>query len=140
MRSRSVPGSLWWLMALVALAFAAAAVGGAVLYYQAREAAKVQAQAITLGDVTRGKAAMARYGCAGCHAIPGIAGANGRVGPDLAEVSQRSTIASSLANDPETMVRWLMHPQALIPGTGMPEQGMTERDARDIAAYLYAES
>jgi cytochrome c2 len=38
------------------------------------------------------------------------------------------------------MVRWLMHPQALIPGTGMPELGMTERDARDIAAYLYAES
>jgi cytochrome c2 len=140
MRSRSVPGSLWWLMALVALAIAAAAAGGAVLYYQARSAAKIQAQAITLGDVTRGEAAMARYGCAGCHAIPEISGANGQVGPDLAEVSQRSTIAGSLANDPETMVRWLMHPQALIPGSGMPEQGMTERDARDIAAYLYAES
>ena len=140
MLSRSISGSLWWLMALVALTFVAAGTGGAVLYYQARSAAKIQAEAITLGDVARGETAMARYGCAACHAIPGISGANGQVGPDLAEVSQRRTIAGSLANEPETMVRWLMHPQALIPGTGMPEQGVTERDARDIAAYLYAES
>jgi cytochrome c1 len=66
-----------------------------------------------------------------------VSGANGKVGPDLTHVGARAEIAGTLANDPELMVRWLMHPQALKPGSGMPEQGVTERDARDMAAYLY---
>lgn len=140
MHSRSIPASLWWLLAVLVVSIGAAATGGAVLYYQARTAAETHAQAITEGDVDRGKRAMSGYGCAACHVIPGIAGAEGQVGPDLTKVSQRTTIAGSLANDPETMVRWLIHPQALRRGSGMPEQGVTERDARDIAAYLYAES
>jgi cytochrome c1 len=37
------------------------------------------------------------------------------------------------------MVRWLEHPQALRPGSGMPEMGVTDKDARAMAAYLYAE-
>ena len=140
MLSRAIPPSVLWLAALFLLAVGAAGVGGAILYLQASDAKKTQAEAITLGNVTRGEAAIARYGCAGCHVIPGIAGANGQVGPDLSKISQRAAIAGELANDPKTLVRWLMHPQALVPGTGMPEQGVTQRDARDIAAYLYAES
>ncbi|WP_428970428.1 c-type cytochrome [Sphingomonas sp. Xoc002] len=35
------------------------------------------------------------------------------------------------------MTRWLMHPQRMRPGTGMPEQGPSEAEARAIAAYLY---
>jgi cytochrome c len=140
MLSRAIPSSVKWLAVLLLLAIGAASVGGAILYLQAREAKKTQAEAITLGNVTRGEAAIARYGCAACHVIPGIADAQGQVGPDLSKISQRAAIAGKLGNDPETMVRWLMHPQALVPGTGMPEQGVTQRDARDIAAYLYAES
>jgi cytochrome c1 len=34
------------------------------------------------------------------------------------------------------MVRWLREPQAVDPLTAMPPLGVSERDARDIAAYL----
>jgi cytochrome c1 len=34
------------------------------------------------------------------------------------------------------MVRWLRFPQQVAPRTAMPNLGVTERDARDIAAYL----
>jgi hypothetical protein len=41
-----------------------------------------------------------------------------------------------IANTPENMVRWIMHPREIAGKTAMPELGVTERDARDIAAYL----
>jgi hypothetical protein len=34
------------------------------------------------------------------------------------------------------MVRWLRNPQTYDPDGAMPDLGVTERDARDIAAYL----
>ena len=34
------------------------------------------------------------------------------------------------------MIRWLQAPQAVYPEGAMPNLGVTERDARDIAAYL----
>jgi cytochrome c len=138
MPERRIPASLRWLAALIALSVLAAGAGGLTLYLQARHVAHTQAEAITGGSVTRGEAAIARYGCAGCHVIAGIAGANGSVGPDLTHVSERAHIAGRLANDPSGMARWLMHPQAVQPGGGMPEMGVTAADARDIAAYLYA--
>jgi len=36
------------------------------------------------------------------------------------------------------MVRWIRGPQRFHPGSAMPDLGVSERDARDIAAYLYA--
>jgi cytochrome c2 len=68
-----------------------------------------------------------------------LAGANGKVGPDLTDVAERTEIAGKLANDPDAMVRWLMHPQAIAPQGGMPDQGVREQEARDMAAYLYAQ-
>jgi cytochrome c1 len=35
------------------------------------------------------------------------------------------------------MVRWLMHPQQVLPGTQMPDLGLTDDQARKIAAYLH---
>jgi cytochrome c len=32
---------------------------------------------------------------------------------------------------------WIRHPQQLEPGVVMPEMGVTQEDARDLAAYLY---
>jgi len=34
-------------------------------------------------------------------------------------------------------VRWIMAPQSLVPRNAMPDLGVPERSARDIAAYLY---
>jgi cytochrome c1 len=41
-----------------------------------------------------------------------------------------------LPNTPQNMVRWLRHPQAVSPKSAMPDLGVTEPDARDVAAYL----
>jgi mono/diheme cytochrome c family protein len=87
-------------------------------------------------DAARGKKAIDQYACATCHAIPGIVGPNAPVGPPLAAIGTRGFIAGVLPNTPENMVRWLRHPQAVNPRSAMPGLGVTERDARDIAAYL----
>jgi cytochrome c len=34
------------------------------------------------------------------------------------------------------MVRWLRQPQAVNPKSAMPDLGVSESDARDIAAFL----
>lgn len=41
-----------------------------------------------------------------------------------------------LTNSPDNMVRWLRSPRTVAPLTAMPDLGVTERDARDMAAYL----
>ena len=92
---------------------------------------------LTGGDPDRGVNAIGRYGCASCHTIPGIRGANALVGPPLTRIAMRSYLAGQLQNTPSNMVRWIQHPQHVEKGTAMPEMGVTENDARDIAAYLY---
>lgn len=87
-------------------------------------------------DAERGRRAINQYACVTCHAIPGIAGANAPVGPPLAGIGTRGFIAGILPNTLENMVRWLRAPQELSSLTAMPDLGVTERDARDIAAYL----
>ncbi|HEV7595304.1 MAG TPA: cytochrome c oxidase assembly protein [Gemmatimonadaceae bacterium] len=88
-------------------------------------------------DVDRGSAAISKYGCGSCHTIPGIKGAQGLVGPPLGQVASRVYIAGVLPNEPDNMIRWLENPPAIDPKTAMPNMGVTARDARDIAAYLY---
>lgn len=34
-------------------------------------------------------------------------------------------------------MQWVMNPQAVEPGTAMPDLGVSEPEARHIAAYLY---
>jgi len=139
MPRRALPASLAWLATLTLFAFGVAMVAGGILYWQARQTARIRAETIAGGDWKRGRAAIGRYGCGGCHVIPGAAGANGKVGPDLTHVGMRAVLAGRVANTPDAMVGWLMHPQAHQPGGGMPEQGVTARDAHDMAAYLYAQ-
>ncbi len=90
------------------------------------------------GDAERGQRLLAHYQCGSCHAIPGVASADGRVGPTLAGFGKRSYIAGEVPNAPLALMRWLQDPQALVPGTPMPDMGVNEADARDMAAYLTA--
>jgi cytochrome c1 len=90
------------------------------------------------GDAARGPAAIAQYGCGSCHVIPGIRGAVGSVGPPLVAFSSRVYIAGEIPNTAENLIRWITVPQAVEPGTAMPNLGVDDRSARDIAAYLYA--
>ena len=89
------------------------------------------------GKSKEGPAAMRTYGCIRCHTVPGVTGANALVGPPLAGWSKRRFIAGRVPNEPEELVRWIVHPQGIKPGTAMPDLGVTETDARHIAAYLY---
>ena len=47
------------------------------------------ASTLTGGDPSRAPWLMRRYGCAGCHAIAGLPGADGRVGPALSGLIDR---------------------------------------------------
>lgn len=85
----------------------------------------------------RGPALLGHYGCGACHMIPGVADARGNVGPPLTHFAQRGFIAGTLPNEPANLTLWLRKPQQVLPGNAMPNTGLTERDARDIAAYLY---
>lgn len=92
---------------------------------------------MTGGSVLRGQEAIRSYGCMSCHSIPGIKGATARVGPPLAGIASRSYIAGVLSNTPDHLIEWLRDPPGVDPKTAMPNMKVTERDARDIAAYLY---
>jgi cytochrome c2 len=81
--------------------------------------------------------AMHSYGCGSCHTIPGVRGAHSKVGPPLAGFAHRKYIAGRVPNEPEELVRWIIHPQGVKPGTAMPDMGVSGEDARHIAAYLY---
>ncbi|MBN1368821.1 MAG: hypothetical protein JW954_01125 [Dehalococcoidaceae bacterium] len=88
-------------------------------------------------EAKQGIQALDDYGCSSCHTIPGISQANGIVGPPLHFWGSRSYIAGALVNTPDNLVDWLMDPQAVEPGTAMPQMGVSETDARNMGAYLY---
>jgi cytochrome c len=89
------------------------------------------------GSARDGRTAIVRHGCGGCHVIPGIQRAEGRVAPPLTAFAERGYVAGVVANNPDNLIRWLRSPAAVNPGTAMPDLGLTEAEARDIAAYLY---
>ncbi len=92
---------------------------------------------VTGGDPKVGEHLIYAYGCGSCHVIPGVAEANGTVGPTLQRFGSRIYIAGLLVNTPENLFRWISKPQQVDPESAMPNLGVTERQARDIAAYLY---
>lgn len=91
------------------------------------------------GRPDRGQMLLFAYGCASCHKIPGIADSPGNIGPPLADWRRRKYIAGNLPNQPEELIRWIMKPQEVEPGTAMPDLSVTEPEAIDMAAYLYSQ-
>lgn len=89
------------------------------------------------GDVGRGKDFLRTYGCGECHVIPGVPGADATLGPPLDAWGVRGTIAGTLPNTPEDLIRFIMAPESIEPGTAMPNLGVGEAEARDMAAYLF---
>jgi cytochrome c2 len=84
-----------------------------------------------------GRTLLLAYGCAACHHIRGLPDADGQSGPDLERIAYRSYLGGVLPNTQANMQRWIMHPRAISAGTAMPELGVSEAEARDMAAYLY---
>lgn len=88
-------------------------------------------------DAGTGKRLVTQYQCGTCHVIPDVQGAGGDTGPSLEHVARLSYIAGRIPNRPDNMVAWLRNPPALKPGTIMPAMGISEQEARHMAAYLY---
>jgi cytochrome c2 len=93
--------------------------------------------ALTGGDPERGRAALQRRPCGGCHEIPGVAGAEGKVGPPLTHFAGRAYVAGRVSNTPDHLIQWIEDPHAIDPQSAMPPMGVGEPEARDMAAYLY---
>jgi cytochrome c len=125
---------------ILALTAGAALLAWLGFYADSRyEAADLQrkVEAMTMGKVAAGQAAFGKYGCGGCHAMLGVSGAGGTVGPPLDGIAARGIIGGRLANNPDNMRQWIQHPQQVSPGTAMPDLGVSDQDSRDITAFLY---
>lgn len=90
------------------------------------------------GNPRQGAVEIERFGCGSCHVIPGIRGADGLVGPPLIDWSRRGFIAGELPNNGPNLIHWIMDPRQVEPGTAMPDLGVSQSQARDIAAYLFS--
>jgi len=94
--------------------------------------------AVPGGNPGRGEQLVGSFGCGSCHTIAGIKGADGEIGPSLVDFADRRLIAGRIPNTLPNLLRWLENPQAVEPGTVMPDLGVEAPQARDLAAYLYA--
>lgn len=131
MRSASVLG---WSAGLIVVLTAAAYTYN---YVDAERQLATRAHLLTGGDPVKGWQLIQDYGCGGCHTIPRVPQASGKVGPSLKGIGGQVYLAGKLENQPQNLIAWVQHPRAIDPQTAMPELGVTEPQARDIAAYLY---
>jgi len=80
------------------------------------------------GSEERGRRVFNESRCVTCHAVEGK---GGDIGPDLSKVGSKLRAGWLLG--------WLRNPQKVMPETRMPVFGFTERDVRDLAAFLMVE-
>ena len=124
---------------IVGVVLLAIAIAAASLWIDRRGRVQHESDVATGGISARAIPIMTANGCSGCHTIPGVPGAQGQVGPRLdGSIAGRVYIGGVLANNPENLIRWIRSAREINPHTAMPSTRITEQQARDIAAYLYA--
>jgi cytochrome c oxidase subunit 2 len=76
-------------------------------------------------------------GCHACHAIRGT-NAAGTIGPDLTHLGSRMSLAAAaLANDADSIARWIRDNQHIKPDNKMPPYGIfTDAELKSLAGYL----
>lgn len=131
MRAKTVTCTIRWQL-LVPILIAAGVTSGCIGGRTDREYL-----VSTGGDARRGREVIVQFRCGACHTIPGIGAANGVFGPPLNRFGRRTFIAGNYPNATENLVNWIMSPQSMKPQTAMPNVGLSEQQARDVAAYLY---
>jgi cytochrome c oxidase subunit 2 len=94
------------------------------------------APAPTGGPAAAGERLFMSSQCSSCHRIAGTA-AQGTVGPDLTHLASRTTLASlTIPNTPVQLGKWISNPQAIKPGTRMPDLGLSSAQVAQVVAYL----
>jgi len=90
------------------------------------------------GDPQAGKQTFMNGPCIACHYIEGTK-AQGRVAPrELTRFASYPTIAEldGFDNNAENLAKWLRDPQAIKPGTAMPNLNLKAQEIADLVAYL----
>lgn len=88
------------------------------------------------GDAAKGQQIFLGAACIGCHTIEGTK-AQGKVGPNLTHFATRGYFAGAvLTNTPENVARWLANPQAVKPGTLMPNLGLSQDQISALVQFL----
>jgi cytochrome c2 len=116
--------------------FVAVVLIGAIASCSKSQAAGLAGDPKSIGNPAKGQALIKKLGCGSCHDIPGVVDAHGMVGPPLEHMASRQYLAGLLRNTPDNMVHWLRFPQRVVPGNAMPNLGISDADAHQIAAYL----
>jgi cytochrome c oxidase subunit 2 len=94
------------------------------------------ASSSTTGAAQTGQRLFMSSQCASCHTIAGTQ-AQGTVGPNLSHLASRTTLAAvTIRNTPAELEAWIANPQAIKPGTRMPDLGLPRSEVAEIAAYL----
>ena len=76
-------------------------------------------------QIAQGKQLYTDKGCYGCHTI----GASGTpIAPDLRRTAERYREVA--------LARWLLDPAAQVPTRHMPNLGLSEAEAKALAAYI----
>jgi mono/diheme cytochrome c family protein len=85
-------------------------------------------RALNAEAAVRGKVLYyAKYACQSCHIVD-YKNDKGYVGPPLAAVGNRRPAV--------WIYFWLKNPQAVVPGTAMPNPNLTDDETRDLTAFL----
>ncbi len=108
-----------------------------VLLWSALSACGKEEVPVLGGDRENGRLLLRQYSCGACHRIPGVAAAEGRVGPPLEGIAGQVYLAGVLPNTPQNMAAFIRSPQQFDPRTAMPDMSVSETQARDMVAYLY---
>ncbi|MCR9161505.1 MAG: c-type cytochrome [Nannocystaceae bacterium] len=98
----------------------------------------------TLGDAQRGRALLSEKGCMSCHRMTGVPAISALpteepLAADVLARGQKMAPDLRWARDrmrPASLVQWIVDPKAVKADASMPELGVTEAEAADIAAYL----
>jgi cytochrome c oxidase subunit II len=89
----------------------------------------------TSPDQARGQQ-LVEYRCGLCHEVRGTR-AGAISAPDLTHIASRRTIAAgTLLNNPGNLSGWIEDPQAVKPGSLMPNQFLSGQELSDVRAYL----
>jgi cytochrome c oxidase subunit 2 len=90
----------------------------------------------TDSTLAAGRQAFLSSTCATCHAIAGTPAFATR-GPNLTHVgSRRDLAAGAVPNTDDNMMRWILNPQSIKPGTQMPASTLSPQQLTALVAYL----
>ena len=74
--------------------------------------------------------------CSACHAITGTS-AQSAIGPNLSHVGSRTHIAAGVMENTDANLRtWLKNPDAVKPGSKMPNLNLSDEQITTLVAYL----